>query len=453
MLSKAWSFIKKLFKLLLKPLKALFKWVRHPLKSLGKLFMALAVTGKGSIARRIISMLVAYVVMMFPGTIAVTSVSTYPFTKMSLPAVLTVMQQSGFGYYLTYGIGPCLVAGAQSIFGDLLIQWGGVLGNEQTIQTGRDWAEKGAEYASGKLYGLDGVDVSALKFPAFRWPWEDPDMSIFDNVKAPTLPDVEMPEVETPEVNGISILPPSDGDAADEQAESSVEQRRWTEWDESESPNYWRLISQKAEIDVSVPDGTIKYFGLDELGRTQRAVGMITYEMVEDSAGSRSEFEKNAEPSGWPSKNQYVGQKSGRDGVGDGILMHNGKTYKGYMWNRSHLIADALGGYDYDQGGNQVSRRVNLITGTRAQNVGANDGDGGMQHCESLALKWLKANQGKRLWYSVEPIYEGDELIPRSVIVKMLSEDGSLQGEWEIYNCAKGYEIDYSTGDVKWIGG
>lgn len=441
--SRAWAFLKKVWKALLRAFKGITRWVKSPAKSIGRFAARAAVTGKGSIARRIISMLIAYVVMMFPGTIAVTSVSTYPFTKMSLPAVLTVMQQSGFGYYLTYGIGPGLAAGAQSIAGDLLIQWGGVLGNEQTIQTGRDWAEKGAAWATGKMYGLDGVDVSSLRLPEWRWPWEAPDLSIFDG----SMPSVSLPEVPS---DGIQILPPGGGkDAAAGDVASS---RRWTEWDESESPNYWRLISGSAEMDVNVAAGEVKCFGLDALGRTQRVVAMVTYEMVEDSAGSRSEFERGAEPSGWPSKNTYVGQKEGRDGVGPGIEMANGRVYRGYMWNRSHLLADSLGGYEHEDGV-QVSRRVNLITGTRAQNVGANDGDGGMQHCEMLALKWLEANPSMRLWYSAEPVYEGDELIPRSVIVKILSEDGSLQGEWEVYNAAKGYEIDYFTGAVKWIGG
>ena len=52
------------------------------------------------------------------------------------------------------------------------------------------------------------------------------------------------------------------------------------------------------------------------------------------------------------------------------------------------------------------------------------------------------------VWYSVEPIYEGDELIPRSVIVKAKSCSGELDVVAEVYNVCPGYTIDYMTGEV-----
>lgn len=42
----------------------------------------------------------------------------------------------------------------------------------------------------------------------------------------------------------------------------------------------------------------------------------------------------------------------------------NGLSYVGDFWNRSHLIADSLGG---------DALRVNAVTGTRTQNVGGRD--------------------------------------------------------------------------------
>jgi DNA-entry nuclease len=91
----------------------------------------------------------------------------------------------------------------------------------------------------------------------------------------------------------------------------------------------------------------------------------IAYGSKEQDAGWREDFAPNSDPVGW-GENRIVS-----------IKLYNGKKYKGYLWNRSHLIADSLGG---------KAIRKNLITGTRMQNVGANDGTGGMAYTERKAV-------------------------------------------------------------------
>lgn len=71
----------------------------------------------------------------------------------------------------------------------------------------------------------------------------------------------------------------------------------------------------------------------------------------------RQKFSKDADPSGWGVQDKVK------------ILYSNGKHYKGFFWNRSHLIGDALGG---------DAIRQNVVTGTRTQNVGE-DAKGGMR--------------------------------------------------------------------------
>lgn len=46
--------------------------------------------------------------------------------------------------------------------------------------------------------------------------------------------------------------------------------------------------------------------------------------------------------------------------------------------------------------------------------------------------------------YVATPLYEGDELVPRSVIVDVRSSDGHIDEELETYNACKGEDIDYS---------
>lgn len=210
--------------------------------------------------------------------------------------------------------------------------------------------------------------------------------------------------------------------------ESSTDYQ-WTEWDADKYPDYYRIVG-KAVVDSDVPEGEIWYSDLDELGRTQRAVGRITYDMVEESKGTRDEFGANDDPSGWPEHNEKIE-----------IDLGDGKTYHGYSVNRSHLVANQLGG--------EASKR-NCVTGLRTQNVGKNNGEGGMQHTESLATEYFENNHDGVVYYSVTPVYEGDELIPRSVFVDIKSDDGSIDQQVEVFNACRGINLDFYTGEASY---
>lgn len=225
-------------------------------------------------------------------------------------------------------------------------------------------------------------------------------------------------------------------------APGSVNSEGWTEFDAARYPDYYRIIDKPCDVDVELPAGVIQYGEPDELGRTTRVVANVTPDMVEESKGWRAGFAADADDiSGW-----------GHNGKAS-IPLGDGRTYNGWFWNRSHLLADALGGYErsYDADGNldtdacKTGRR-DLICGTRTQNVGANDGKGGMQYFENAAVGFLEENPQCSVWYSARPVYEGDELVPRSVIVTMRSCNGRLDLCGEVFNAAEGYVIDYSTG-------
>ena len=198
-------------------------------------------------------------------------------------------------------------------------------------------------------------------------------------------------------------------------------------WKEKAAPNYVVKVG-KARVSGKPKKGTIKYSKLDKYGRTRRAVGNITYKMVRASAGWRQEFEEGSDPSGW-GENRIVK-----------IKLYNGKYYKGFLWNRSHLIADSLGGRAF---------RRNLITGTRMQNVGANNGSGGMAYTERKVVNYLYRHHNASVFYSANPVYKGKELVPRSVIVDIKSSDGKLNERVIVYNAAKGFKINYRKGMAK----
>lgn len=210
--------------------------------------------------------------------------------------------------------------------------------------------------------------------------------------------------------------------------ESSADYQ-WTEWDADKYPDYYRIVG-KAVVDSDVPEGEIWYSDLDELGRTQRAVGRITYDMVEESKGKRDDFGANDDPSGWPEHNEKIE-----------IDLGDGKTYHGYSMNRSHCCGDSLGGKAIKQ---------NCITGLRTQNVGKNNGKGGMQYTEKLATDYLENNHDGVVYYSATPVYNGDELIPRSVFVDIKSADGSIDQQVEVFNACRGIKLDFYTGEVSY---
>ena len=199
-----------------------------------------------------------------------------------------------------------------------------------------------------------------------------------------------------------------------------------TSWDAELYPDYYR-VAGAAVVDEEIQPGEVRYAPLDSLGRAGRAVACVTYDLMEEGSSREREDMRDLHPSGW-GHNQEVS-----------IPMPSGKAYRGALFNRSHLLAKSLGGEEILE---------NLVTGTRTQNVGDNrDNDGGMAYTEGLARDWLRDHPEGTVYYAATPVYEGDELLPRSVFVDVLSSDGSLDLEVEVYNAARGFLIDYETGE------
>lgn len=198
----------------------------------------------------------------------------------------------------------------------------------------------------------------------------------------------------------------------------------YTAWDAQAYPQYVREVGP-AVVDVSIPAGQVWYAPLDLLGRARRAAGTVTADMMREGIARERGDLRDVEPSGWGHNAECE------------IALPEGRSYHGYFWNRSHLVAKSLGGSD---------EACNLVCGTRTQNVGANDGEGGMAYVEGLARRWLERNPEGTVFYSATPAYEGRELVCRSVIVDVRSSDGALDVRFEVYNAALGHEIDYATG-------
>lgn len=157
------------------------------------------------------------------------------------------------------------------------------------------------------------------------------------------------------------------------------------------------------------------YSELDSLGRCGVAYACIGQDLMPtEDRESISEVT----PSGWNNK-EY-------DFV-DG----------GWLYNRCHLIGFQLTG--------ENANEKNLITGTRSMNVD------GMLLFENMTADYIKET-GNHVMYRVTPVFEGDELVPRGVLMEGKSVEDNGEGilfNVFVYNAQVGVEINYMTGDSK----
>lgn len=181
---------------------------------------------------------------------------------------------------------------------------------------------------------------------------------------------------------------------------------------------------------VNYQPGQFEYGGLDHLGRATSAYGVIDGGVRAAAKDEESQPKEN--PSGW-----------GQNAKVSGVKLPNGKTYRGYFYNRSHMLADSLGG---------VETKVNLVTGTRMQNVGANNGKGGMAYTETKVRNFVDQNPQCPVKYLATANYNADELVPRTVTVDVLSCDASINEKVLVYNVMPGYTINYNDGSFTKVG-
>ena len=154
------------------------------------------------------------------------------------------------------------------------------------------------------------------------------------------------------------------------------------------------------------------YDELDSLGRCTGAFACIGVDLM--PTGERGSISQ-VKPSGW---------QTAEYDIVDG----------GYLYNRCHLI-----GYQLTA---ENANELNLITGTRYMNVD------GMLPFENMTADYIKET-GNHVLYRVTPLFVGDDLVARGVLM----EGWSMEDEGEgicfnvfVYNIQPGITIDYSSG-------
>lgn len=446
-------------------ISTILRWIRHPFRRLRSYL-------KNAGRKELVKFLSAYLGSALAGTYLVTALLT-PASLTDPVRVIGIAERCGVINVATGGLGAPVVSLAKQGLGsltgtigralkdDALASWGDAVNLD-----GSDFFKTGlGVYADPSSMGDTGTDADGMDISDATDADASPTPT--DSVPAPPSPldavrgflfgtGSTNPAVSSAYDDAASSGGPSAQDGAatqsDDATAAAAEGRLWTQWDPQLYPDYYRIIPRPVTPDRDVEVGTVVYDGYDRLGRTRRVIGNVTYDMVAESAGWRAGFSSDVRDiSGW-----YANGVSNNARVS--MRLPNGRTYNGYFWNRSHLLGDSLGGYDIvrdadgaiDQSQSKSSRH-NLVCGTRMQNVGANDGKGGMQFFESTVTNYLREHPSCSVWYSADPVYEGDELVPRSVIVQAVSCDGGLDIQGEVFNAADAdgrYQINYATGQV-----
>ena len=161
--------------------------------------------------------------------------------------------------------------------------------------------------------------------------------------------------------------------------------------------------------------GYESYPALDSLGRCGAAIACLGTETMPAEGEERGSIGM-VKPSGWHTV-KY-------DSV-------EGK----YLYNRCHLIGWQLS----DENANEK----NLVTGTRYMNVD------GMLKWEDDVAQYIRAT-GNHVLYRSTPVFQGDELVCRGVLIEAQSiEDDGAGVKFAVwcYNAQPGIHIDYATGD------
>ena len=188
---------------------------------------------------------------------------------------------------------------------------------------------------------------------------------------------------------------------------------------QSDSEAYGILNGNKPEFDtVTYSEPFEEYGELDDLGRCTQCFANIGLELMPDEERGAI---GSVKPTGW--------QSAKYDCV-------DGK----YLYNRCHLI-----GYQLTA---ENANEKNLITGTRYLNVE------GMLPFENAVADYVR-DTSNHVLYRVTPDFHGSELVARGVQIEAYSVEDNGEGicfNVYCYNIQPDIEIDYLTGESKYIG-
>ncbi|MBQ9030814.1 MAG: DNA/RNA non-specific endonuclease [Parasporobacterium sp.] len=174
-----------------------------------------------------------------------------------------------------------------------------------------------------------------------------------------------------------------------------------------------------SEEDRNLPEGTVRYSSLDELGRCGSVTASLCAADLPENPRDDEESRMTIIPTGYQ-QTEYPEE----------LVEHR------FLYHRCHLLGWQLGG--------ETSGR-NLIAGTRAFNIE------GMLPYENQAARYLYSHRSHHILYRVTPVFAGSERSCRGVLMEGLSPEdpGELSFCVFIYNEQPGIVIDHWDGSSR----
>lgn len=243
---------------------------------------------------------IIYLMALLPANVATVAAFT-PASIANPKQIVSYIQASGIPNFITGGLLQPALGATKTAIGGTLSAAGDMLGADSLVKSGNDWFKSGTEWFKGA-----GDYATALG----------------QKVKG-SVTDVT-----------ATIQDPFTG--ANEDIASADER----------NDDYYHVDGEAQISEFCPTEPGVKYTGrIGTGGQIGEACGLITAEMVKASKDNgREKWAKNSNPAGWGTNTKVA------------IPLANGKEYKGWFYNKSHLIADSLGG-------NAIYE--NVITGTQ----------------------------------------------------------------------------------------
>ena len=172
--------------------------------------------------------------------------------------------------------------------------------------------------------------------------------------------------------------------------------------------------------DMVLADEYEFYSELDSLGRAGPVFAVLGKETMPAKGEARGSI-SSVKPSGWKQ-----------------FIYTNARGKEAHLYERCHLIGWQLSA--------ENANKKNLITGTVALNH-----EDGMLQFENMVADYLKEWDNRHVLYRVTPIYIGNELVARGVLIEAESIEDTgeaIKFNVFIYNNEPGITIDYLTGQA-----
>ena len=341
------------------------------------------------IKRHLYKLLITYMIGVVPMGVTTTTLTTGT-SPLNYDSVIKIYKNAGVTNMVTAGLYKPTVNGIRVVAGEVTKFIGTTFNSENVEETGRNLINRGKSWFNqGKILAGGTIESSSA--------------------------------------SGITADADSDSD---------------DKWSFSKYPDYYKIVglSGLKKEDIETKE-YVKYYDKDESGRHTGVESVISRDTILASASSNPksvdgkalqlDFKDSDKIQGWNDKLSTYKVN---------VPWLYGQSNKSVLWEKSLLLPIALGGSAVID---------NSIVLTHQCNVGGTDNKGGLNYITQTVKSYFDNHKNGLIKYVAIPNYTGNNKIPETVTVKLLSNDNELDETVLLFNTANNYTLNYSDGSYK----